>query len=154
MLRKILGAIAGYIVLFIVIFATFSVAYLVMGANAAFTTGSYDVTMTWIIISFILGFIAAVVGGYAASVVGKSWGAVKILAGIVLVMGILTAILVAVAPKPTDGRPAGTANLEAMSKAQTPLWVCIINPLIGIAGVLVGGSLKKNIGDRAAVDLQ
>jgi hypothetical protein len=143
MLRSILGAIAGYVVMFFFIFLTFSAAYLAMGANTAFSPGGYDVSMTWILVSTVLGFIAAVVAGYVAAAIGKSGTAVKILAGIVLVLGLVTAIFVAISPKPTEARTADTPNMEAMSKAQTPLWIAVLNPIIGVAGVLLGGSLRK-----------
>ena len=143
MLRSILGAIAGYVLLFIVTFATFTIAYLVMGAETAFSPGGYDVSITWIAVSTVLGFIAAVVGGYVASIVGRGGTAVKILAGIILVLGLMMAAMVAVSPRPTEERAADTPNMEAMAKAQTPLWIAILNPLIGIAGVLVGGSLHR-----------
>ncbi|HEX6278605.1 MAG TPA: hypothetical protein VFZ49_01200 [Pyrinomonadaceae bacterium] len=144
MLRSILGAIAGYIIMVLVIFLLFTVAYLAMGADMAFGPGGYDVSMTWIAVSFVLGFIAAVIAGYLAAVIGNSSTAVKILAGIVLVLGIVSVIMVSMSPRSTDPRTTETPNLEAMSKAQTPLWVALLNPLIGIAGVLVGGSLHKN----------
>jgi hypothetical protein len=145
MLKKILGAIAGYIATFIFIFATFSGAYLAMGADTAFTPGKYDVSMTWIIVSTILGFVGAVIGGYVASLIGGS-GAVKIMAGIVLVLGILTIVMVALSPAMIDVRTADVPNLEAMSKAQTPLWLAVLNPIIGIVGVLVGGRFRKDAG--------
>ena len=143
MLRNILGAIAGYVVMFFFIFLTFSAAYLLMGADTAFGPGGYDVTMTWILVSTVLGFIAALVAGYVAAAIGRSGTAVKILAGIVLVLGLLTAVMVAMSPKPADPRTADTPNMEAMTRAQTPLWVAILNPLIGVAGVLVGGGMRK-----------
>lgn len=142
MLRQILGAIVGYIATFIVIFVTFSGAYLAMGTNTAFVPGKYDVSVTWIAISIVLGFIAAVVGGYVASLIGGS-GAVKIMAGIVIVLGIVTVIMVWMSPIPPDTRPADVSNLEAMSKARTPIWLAILNPIIGIIGVMVGGRLRK-----------
>ena len=77
-------------------------------------------------------------------VVNALLAVVKILAGIVLVLGIVSAVAVSMSPKPEGTRTADVPNLEAMSKAQTPLWVALINPLIGIAGVLVGGGLRKD----------
>ena len=142
MLRKILGAIAGYIVIFIIIFVTFSGAYLTMGADKAFEPGTYDVTMTWIGVSFVLGFIASVIGGFVAALIGNK-GAVRILAGIVLVMGVLTLVMVSMSPKPGPRTPS-VSNFEAMAQAQQPLWLCIANPILGIIGVMVGGSLRKN----------
>ena len=144
MLRSILGAIAGYVIMFFCIFLLFSAAYLAMGADGAFVPGGYDVSMTWIVMSFVLGFLAALVAGYSAAVIGKGSTAVKILAGIVLVLGIVSAIAVSMSPRPEGARTADVPNLEAMSKAQTPLWVALINPFIGIAGVLIGGGLRKD----------
>lgn len=141
MVRKILGGIAAYIVLFILIFAAFTCAYLVLGADKAFQPGTYDVSMIWIGISLTLGFVCAVIAGYVAAVIGSK-GAVKVLAGIVLVMGILTIMAVAFSPKP-GARTPSVSNMEAMMQAQQPLWLCVVNPIIGIVGVMVGGGLRK-----------
>lgn len=147
MVRKILGGIAAYIVLFILIFATFTGVYLALGADKAFQAGTYDVTMLWIIISLVLGTICSVIAGYVAAMIGSK-GAVKVLAGIVLVMGILTIIAVSVSPKPGPRTPS-VSNMEAMSQAQQPPWLCVLNPIIGIAGVMIGGGLRKNKDEEA-----
>jgi L-lactate permease len=34
--------------------------------------------------------------------------------------------------------------MEAMMKAREPLWVAVVNPVLGAIGVFVGGSLRKN----------
>jgi hypothetical protein len=141
--RKILGGILGYVVMFIFIFATFSAAYLIMGTEHAFKPGSYDVSNRWLAVSTVLGFIGAVFGGYAAAMIGKGGMAVKITAGIVLLMGVLTVAMVAISPRTVEARGNDVPNMEAMSKAQTPLWVAVLNPIIGVVGVLIGGSLKK-----------
>lgn len=144
MLRSILGAIAGYVVMFIFIFVTFSGLFFVLGTERTFNPGNYQVSMLWVVISTVLGLIAAVAGGYVASMAGKGFTAVKILAGIILVMGALTAAMVAFTPAPTESRTTDVANMEAMTKAQTPLWIAILNPIIGIVGAVVGGRMRKN----------
>ena len=141
--RNILGAVLGYVVMFIFIFATFTAAYLLMGDDTAFAPGSYDVSMTWIVVSMILGFVGTIAAGYTAKLIGRSAGAVKILAGFVLVLGTLMVIATVVSPKPAEARSAATSNMEAMNKARTPLWVATINPVVGLVGVLIGGSLRK-----------
>lgn len=144
MLRSILGGIAGYIAMFVFIFATFSITYLAMGTDRAFNPGSYQVSTLWIGVSSVLGLVGAIVGGYVASLVGKGFTAVKVVVGIVLVMGILTIAMVAITPAPTDVRTADVPNMEAMAKAQTPLWVAILNPIIGVVGSIVGGRLRSS----------
>lgn len=59
MWRSVVSVVVGYVVLSLVIFATFSAAYLAMGADAAFHPGSYVVSTLWLVVSFVLGFLAA-----------------------------------------------------------------------------------------------
>lgn len=143
MLRSILGGIAGYVVMFILIFVTFTALYLALGADRAFTPGTYQVSVLWIAVSTVLGTIAAIIGGYIAALVGKGMTAVKVLAGIILVMGLITAAMVAVTPAPTDARTADVPNMEAMTKAQTPVSISILNPIIGIVGAMIGGRMRR-----------
>jgi len=143
MLRSILGGIAGYVVMFILIFVMFTALYLALGADRAFTPGTYQVSVLWIAASTVLGIIAAVGGGYVASLVGKGMTAVKVLAGIILVLGVITVAMVAMAPAPADARTASVPNMEAMTKAQTPVWLAILNPIIGIVGAMIGGRMRK-----------
>src|SRR5687768_8774995 len=145
--RNIIGGIVGYVVLFIVMFATCSTAYLVVGTDNGFAPGNYNVTMTWILVSSVFAFLAAVVGGYVAAIIGRGAGAAKILAGIILVMGLLSIVIVAASTRSAEARTADTPNMEAMTKAQTPLWAAGLSTLIGIAGAIVGGNLRK---DRSA----
>jgi hypothetical protein len=42
MMRSILSVIAGYVVIFLLIFVLFTALYLVLGANASFKPGSYQ----------------------------------------------------------------------------------------------------------------
>ena len=95
MLRSILGGIAGYVVMFILIFVMFTALYLGLGADRAFTPGTYQVSVLWIAVSTVLGTIAAIAGGYIAALAGKGMTAVKVLAGIILVMGLITVAMVA-----------------------------------------------------------
>ena len=142
MIRKIVGGVVGYVVIFVMVFVTFSAAYLAMGTELAFKHSSYDVSSLWLAVSTILGFAAAVAGGYAAAMIGGT-GAVRTTAVIVLIMGVLAIAMIALSEVPAEARTSAVSNLEAMGKARTPLWVAVINPIIGIAGVLIGGSLRK-----------
>ena len=144
MVRGIVGVVVGYVVMALLIFLTFSVAYIAMGANRAFNPGSFDPTLFWIVISFFLGFVAALVGGYTCATIAKSKRAAQVLAGLVFVLGIIVAIPVLTSG---DTRPnirmGDVANMEAMQKARTPGWVALMNPLIGAVGVMVGAGLRQ-----------
>ena len=89
MLKNIGAVVAGYIVMFVLVFVTFSAAYLAMGAEGAFKTGSYEVTALWLAVSFVLSFIAALGGGFVCAAIAKNPKATLALAGLVLVLGLL-----------------------------------------------------------------
>lgn len=143
MVRKILGGIAGYLVFFICLFLLYSALYLAIGPDRAFLPAKYDPTMLWTIGAFILGFIASVIGGLVAALIGRK-GAVNVMAVILFLIGAFFAVILAIKSKPDEVRTADVPNREAMMKARAPLWVGVVNPVLGVIGVFVGGSLRKN----------
>lgn len=144
MAKNILGVIGGYFAMFLTVFLTFSGAYLTMGAENAFQPNSYNVSLLWAVVSFILSFVGALVGGFVCALIAGNQTAAKFLAGIVLILGLLSAVGVALTPKTDAVRVGNVPNLEAASKAQMPLWIALLNPLIGAVGVIAGARLKKN----------
>lgn len=145
MLRSIVGVVVGYLAMAVFVFATFSIAYLVLGADGAFREGSYEVSALWIIVSFVLSVIAAVVGGVVCTVIAKNLTACYVLAGIVLVLGLLMAIPVLTGgyegmPEVRDG---SVGNFEAMQYARQPAWIALLNPIVGAGGIVSGGRLRK-----------
>jgi uncharacterized membrane protein YeaQ/YmgE (transglycosylase-associated protein family) len=143
MIRSILGAIAGYIVFALALFILFSALYLVLGADRSFLPGNYDPSMTWTVSAFILGFVAAAIGGFVAAKIGRS-GGVKIMAGLVVLIGAIVVVMLVKENKAQEVRTGDVPNMEAMMKAREPLWVAVVNPILGVIGVFVGGSLRKN----------
>ena len=148
MWRNVGAVILGYVVMFAVVFVTFSIAFLMMGTTGAFEEGSYDVTVLWLIISFALGLIAAVAGGFACAAVAKGSRAPLALAGLVLVLGLLMALPVLTASD--DGQPdpreADVSTYDAMQQAKQPPWVTLANPFVGVVGVLLGAKLRPGRG--------
>lgn len=141
--RSILAVIAGYLAMAVGLFLMFTTAYLLMGAGGAFQAGNYQVSMLWIVLSFVVSLAAALVAGYVCAMIARSMGAPKFLAGLVLVLGLLQAGWLVVHPNPDPGARTGDVpNFEAMTKAQTPLWVTIIMSVIGAGGVMIGGRAK------------
>lgn len=142
MLRAILGVILGYVVMFVVVFVGLMVAYLAIGAEKAFKPRSFEVSFTWICIWLVVGIVAALAGGCVCAAVSRSRTATHVLAGLVLVLGLLSAIPSFSAPAEEE-RTAQVGGLEAMGKAHSPVWMALANPLIGAIGVLVGGSWRR-----------
>lgn len=143
MLRIIGGAIVGYIALFLVAFISFTLAYLVLGADGAFRPGTYDVSTTWVAVSFVLGFVAAAVGGFVAAAIARDAKGPLILAALVIVLGLLMALPLLTAPVETRVREGSVGNFEAMQNARTPSWIALLNPFVGAIGVMVGGRLRR-----------
>lgn len=143
MLRLVGSVIVGYLSMFVVVFALLTIGYLALGAERAFKPGVYDVTAGWLVLMLIVSLVAALIGGKVCVLVGKSSRAVFALAGLVLILGLLSAIPALAAsgdePKPRAG---AVSNSEAMTNAKQPVWVALLMPVLGVAGVLVGGRQK------------
>jgi hypothetical protein len=45
--------------------------------------------------------------------------------------------------RPNMIRTGNISNMEAMQRAKHPIWAPILFPFIGVAGVLIGGRLKR-----------
>ena len=79
MVRNILGVVLGYVPMFAFVFITFTILYIILGADGAFESGTYEVSIIWIIISFILGLVAALLGGYLCVLISKNQKAALVL---------------------------------------------------------------------------
>lgn len=140
MLRSIGGAVLGYILVALVIFAGLTLAYLALGADGAFQPGSFEVSMLWIVISLVIGFGAAFLGGWVARRVAREARGPWLLAGIMVVLGLGMTLPILLGDAVTPGvRTSAIGPMEAMAQAQTPGWVMLTNLLVGVIGVLLGG---------------
>jgi len=139
MMRTIGAVVFGYVVMAAAIFALFSLVYRVMGAERAYQPGSYEVSTLWLGVSIVVGFVAAVLGGRIAVKVGGT-RAVRGLVGVVVLLGLLTAVYGMVGDKPDPGPRSGDVPImDAMTKSQSPSWIEWANIAVGVAGTLVGG---------------
>lgn len=142
MLRTIGAVILGYIVLVLIVFASFSLVYLAMGPSFAFRPGTVEVTIGWMVMSTVVSFLAAWIGGMVATRIGRSRGAVYGLAGLVLVLGLISAgVAMSAAPPALPDRPLST--LEAASFARQPTWYGFLVAFVGTLGVLAGGGALR-----------
>ncbi len=129
--------------MFVLVFVSFSVAYLAMGVDNAFRAGSYEVSGLWIVVSIVLGLVAAAIGGFVCAAIAKAGNAPKALAVVVVVLGLIFAVPV-FTRSDEAAPPARTENVgpvEAMQHAQQPPWIALLNPLLGAVGVLVGAGV-------------
>lgn len=146
--RAILAAVVGYFLMAFIAVGGAGLTWMIVGAEGAFRPGETVASTSWSALSCVFGLVAAIIGGFVASVIDRSQTrlATKILVGIVLVLGLVTfGITMSVTPLPF---PEGTnvADLgfvEAGQYASSPAWYNFVIPIVGIIGVLIGSRLLK-----------
>lgn len=149
MLRNVVGIVLGYVVMAAVVFIGLTAAWFAMRADGAFRPGVYDVSPLWIAVSLVVSVVAALLGGVVVRRVSHSVGATYVLAGLVIVLGIVAALPVLTGDATEVATRTGVPSMtEAMRQARTPLWVALLNPVIGAIGVLLGGGAFR--GEQAA----
>jgi hypothetical protein len=136
--RLIGSVLLGYVVMAVLIFVSFSVLYVLMGADRSFQAGTYDPSALWISVSVVLGILASVAGGWVCAVVARSDKGPKALAVLVIVLGLALAVPVLRAPAESPPRTGEVSNMEAMQRARQPAWIALLNPFLGALGVLAG----------------
>lgn len=141
MLRAIVGVIASYVVMAIIITVVFIGLFLALGVERVFQPDSYEVSLLWLVISIAISVGSAVVGGYVCAAISRSMRACQVLALIILVLGIILCL-----PKMREDphvRAGDVPTLQVMHLAQMPAWMHVLNPFLGAVGVLVGARMKK-----------
>lgn len=152
MVRKIMGVIVGYVEMIAFVLISFFVLYLILGTEGSFEAGTYEVSPVWIVMSIILGLIAAVLGGYFCTLIARSKKPAIVLAGIVWLLSIIMAIpsLGATDEEIIKKRGTDVSNGEAMQNAKQPVALLLLNPFIGALGVLAGSKMNKNTKEESA----
>jgi hypothetical protein len=143
MIRTILSVIAAYFVMAFTMFLTFTLLYLVLGAEGSFKPGSYDISTAWMIGSVVLGFLAVLIGGYVAVLLSKEPKAALWFGAIVLVVSLLVGYAAYQKGNPHEIRAGNVGNTEAMTKAQNPTWLNFLVPFTGFLAAIIGGRLRK-----------
>jgi len=145
MARSIIGVIVGYIVLFALELAAFIELYSVMGADWSFKMASYQPSTRWTLVQFIVIFVTAVIGGLVCQLIAGKGKSPLVLAGVVVVIGLALGAM-SNSNSSADTRKMGTKDIpamEAIRKAQHPVWVVLADSFLAAVGVIVGGSLKR-----------
>ena len=147
--RAIASVVVGYIVMALIIFATFSLAYITMGADGAYKPGGYDVSILWIVCALVLSFVAAVGGGYVAAAIAKAGKPILFLIGLVIVLGAISAMMSGMGAESVPAvRDVDPTVFEAMQYSKQPAWVAWLTPLIGAVGVFFGSAMKMQAGAK------
>ena len=144
MVRKIIAVIIGYIAMALVVMIGLPAAYFALGADRAFESGTYEITTIWLVAWGIVSIAAAVVGGIVCAKVSKhSKGAIISMMVLIGVLGAGNAAYMINREVPAENliRTGDTSNIEAMNLAQSPKWVFVAEPIIGIIGAMFGAMM-------------
>ncbi len=125
MLKSILAVVVGFIAMAIFSFAAFSCAYLALGVDRVFEPESYDVSTLWMVVMVVLSLIGGVLGGFICAAISKSMGVCKVFAGIVLALGLLSAIVTTMKERPDTARSGDVPNFQAMRTWRRHLSGCV-----------------------------
>ena len=163
MIRGILAVIVGFIVMVVWVLVTFTVAFMTIGESYAFDESTGEVTLVWCLLDLGLGLIGAILGGFTAAAIGAgpTKTPVKVLAGLVLLLGFGQVAWMKYGPQPqpkpstavlfdeprhehAEGLLAEVrAKVEAAMEYEQPTWYPFTLPVVGLVGVLLGGKLKR-----------
>ena len=136
-LRTTLSVLASYAALVTIIMATFTGIYLITGPGWAYAApDSWMPSMGWNVMSIIVGFLAAMLGGYIALKIDPRGKAYLILIGAIVILGISEAVVGGMGTVPEPRTIVDPSISDAMNHAVQPVWMYIINPIIGAFGVL------------------
>jgi hypothetical protein len=144
MLKSILAIIVSYVVMFAVFLAIFTGLYFVLGVERVFQTDSYEVSMLWIVLTLVIGFLVSMFSGYLCAAISKSWRTCQIFALIVFLLALVQCLSALKRnPDAPNVRAGEVGMFDAMSLAVTPLWLHFVNPILSGAGVLLGARMKR-----------
>jgi hypothetical protein len=147
MVRLFFAVAVGYVVMTVLVVAAFSLALLAPGF--AFQPETCDVTPAWLIWALATGLAGAVASGFVAVAVARRRRAAWVLAGLVLVLGLVSAGMNMTRERPPSSESAaGLSALERAGRAVQPTWYALTLPLLGACGVLAGGLVRR---ERRAV---
>ena len=144
MLKSIVGVIVGYVAMFFVAFVAYSAAYFGLGAERAFEPGTYALSGLWIALVLAITLVSGLIGGLVCAAISKSRTVGVVFAGIVFVLGFVFELPNIMKDRTSEARTGDVSNMDAMGKAQPPTWLCLLNPFVAGAAVLMGTRMKKS----------
>ena len=158
MLRAILAAIVGFVVMTLVGAILITGLWFSLGSDFAFKEGSTSTSDSWALLLLGTGLIAAIAGGAVAATIGgvHSGRAINLLLGLNLAIGVFAIaswFMMDPDKLPGDTTVDDLSFVEASQVARPPIWYNPAVVVIGLIGIYIGGTYlaKRSI---AAHDLQ
>ena len=144
MLKSIIAIVVSYVVMFVMFMAIFTCLYFALGVERVFQTDSYEVSMVWIVLTLVIGFLVSMFAGYLCAAISNSWRTCQIFALIVFLLALIQCFSALKRnPDAPNVRAGEVGMFDAMSLAVTPLWLHFVNPILSGAAVLIGARMKR-----------
>jgi hypothetical protein len=144
MLKSILAIIVSYVAMFVIFMAIFTCLYFALGIERVFQADSYEVSMLWIALTLVIGFLVSMFAGWLCAAISKSWRTCQLFALIVFLLARMQCLsALRRNPDAPNTRAGEVGMFDAMSLAVTPLWLHFVNPILSGAGVLIGARMKR-----------
>jgi hypothetical protein len=141
----VLGVIVGSMVTWITTAAALAAAYFGLGVDVVFLPGGYEASAPWVAMGLVAPFIGGLVGGWSCRALAGPGRAPLALSVLVFLLGIVNATLMI--PVENGAPPAVRIGAVPLSSAQmlakTPAWSWWVNPVFGVAGVLIGAVRRR-----------
>ena len=151
--RATVAIVVGYVSTLVVGFIGLSVAYVVLGTDAAFQPESLKPSGLWISIVFAISFVAAALGAITARVLAPGTKAALQLADVVFVLGLFFGFAAVFAGASATAPRTGELSVwEALTQAHSPVWVALLSPLVAKVGVYFGAFLPAGTLPAAQLD--
>jgi hypothetical protein len=140
MLRLIAGVIVGFVVMAVIVMATFGITMAVLGLEGIIQPNSWWTSNAFNIIVLVGGLIAAIAGGMVCKAISRTTAATLVLVAIVLIMG--TGSVVINTNKPDPPARIEAVTMEGIQKnGKEPHWFAIFKIVLAAAGLVIGSSL-------------
>ena len=149
MVRALAAVILGYLGMALWVMMALGIAWQLLGEDFAVDPQTNRATAAWIALNLPLSFLGALLGGWLTASIAraKADSAVRALASLVVVLGLAMAFTTTFRD---DSTPQVAEDVEqpssadsTMMQAEQPVWYTFLVPFVGLAGVMIGGTIRR-----------
>ncbi len=146
LLRAFAGVLLGYVALTSAIVLFPRLIHSVLSFDDLFQPASFAPTPLFIALILCFAAGSALVAGYLCRMVARNRKPVLLFAAIIGIMCFFTAIFALTVPNAQPQPRTGSETLDVVQgqvMSQQPTWVTLGQPVLVVAGILIGGSRRR-----------
>jgi hypothetical protein len=144
MIKSIVAIVVSYVVIFLLFFAVVAGLYVVLGVDRVFQPDSYEISNLWLALTVAGSFFAWMLGGWLCVWISKSLRTGQVFALVVFIGAAIGCLLSLNRESEGPHVRAGEVSFnEGLQRTVTPRWFHFVNPIVALAGALVGTRMKR-----------